>query len=391
MPTAFCSLRKKQTKLALTPLPSSSPASSKYPPQVREKAASVRYDSPSPSKKRRVTAASSKAEVSNAPLLTPLPSSQLYQGGDSQGNFGYPDLTIYVYSHLTESTHLAQSTKLDSSPLAPTQRKAYKNPFSHERRSTLRSRKNLSKISSLEPVLRLDSTSSSSSELLEKSLSPQPPIKNDVGTQSNTTAESSSEEDLPLRSRRLRNDGQKATDPNANEGSPSRAKRASGQPVPSTRSSRAVINLSSASESDFPLGNPSSSTRSNRKALKPDPRTHSVSEEPITPPAQTKSRGSVNNKENMSSDSANDSEDVVTTGKRRRLVRPTASYPKDVKKSGRNSSEDDIEEDLEDLQDTGMYESSYACIYLVTRCIVSLPKPKSCNFQQIIYATWQRA
>ena len=63
--------RKRQTRLTFSPLPSSSPAAAKYPEQVQERAASVRYDaSAHPSKKRRLGDGSS-----GRGLLSPASSS----------------------------------------------------------------------------------------------------------------------------------------------------------------------------------------------------------------------------------------------------------------------------------------------------------------------------
>ncbi|KAF1345745.1 hypothetical protein BDV97DRAFT_358977 [Delphinella strobiligena] len=54
--------RQKQTRLAFTPLPSSSPASSSYNKQIRDRAAAVGYEgSPSPAKRRKVRDASGVA------------------------------------------------------------------------------------------------------------------------------------------------------------------------------------------------------------------------------------------------------------------------------------------------------------------------------------------
>lgn len=54
--------RQKQTRLAFTPLPSSSPASSSYNKQIRDRAAAVGYEgSPSPAKRRKVRDASGLA------------------------------------------------------------------------------------------------------------------------------------------------------------------------------------------------------------------------------------------------------------------------------------------------------------------------------------------
>ncbi|MCJ1306209.1 hypothetical protein MMC08_009027, partial [Hypocenomyce scalaris] len=56
MPPKRASTRKRQTRLAFTPLPSSSPAATKYPSQIQDRAAAVRYSDPStPSKRRRLT------------------------------------------------------------------------------------------------------------------------------------------------------------------------------------------------------------------------------------------------------------------------------------------------------------------------------------------------
>lgn len=55
MPSTRSSTRKLQTRLTFTPLPSSSPAAVKYPIQIQEPAASVRYNDPSsPTKRRRL-------------------------------------------------------------------------------------------------------------------------------------------------------------------------------------------------------------------------------------------------------------------------------------------------------------------------------------------------
>lgn len=56
MPSNRASTRKRQTRLAFTPLPSSSPAAAKYSSQIQDRAAAVRYSDPStPSKRRRLT------------------------------------------------------------------------------------------------------------------------------------------------------------------------------------------------------------------------------------------------------------------------------------------------------------------------------------------------
>ena len=67
MPATRSSNRKRQTRLAFTPLPTSSPQAAKYPAQVKERAAAVRYDEyGSPSKKRRLSAGADGA-TSNKP------------------------------------------------------------------------------------------------------------------------------------------------------------------------------------------------------------------------------------------------------------------------------------------------------------------------------------
>lgn len=55
MPSTRSSTRKMQTRLKFTPLPSSSPAAAKYPTQIQERAASIRYNElSSPTKRRRL-------------------------------------------------------------------------------------------------------------------------------------------------------------------------------------------------------------------------------------------------------------------------------------------------------------------------------------------------
>ena len=73
--------RKQQTQLTFSPLPSSSPAASGYPDQTRRRAAAIRCDlSPSPSKRRRVNDAphcqTVPATVNSHGLNTPTKSSQ---------------------------------------------------------------------------------------------------------------------------------------------------------------------------------------------------------------------------------------------------------------------------------------------------------------------------
>ena len=72
--------RKQQTHLTFSPLPSSSPATSDYPDQIQRRAAAVHYDqSPSPSKRRRVTNAPSRqtmlTRAKSRGLNTPINSS----------------------------------------------------------------------------------------------------------------------------------------------------------------------------------------------------------------------------------------------------------------------------------------------------------------------------
>ncbi|KAF2238782.1 hypothetical protein EV356DRAFT_504090 [Viridothelium virens] len=79
-PAMKSSRPKRQTRLTFSPLPSSSPQSSKYPPQIRDRAAAVAYEgSPSPAKRRKID----KAGIGMSPfrgnpigLATPQKSSQ---------------------------------------------------------------------------------------------------------------------------------------------------------------------------------------------------------------------------------------------------------------------------------------------------------------------------
>lgn len=65
--------RKRQTQLALSPLPSSSPAAKDYHEQIQGRAAAVRYDhSPVPAKRRKTDADTHM----QAPLATPVSTSQ---------------------------------------------------------------------------------------------------------------------------------------------------------------------------------------------------------------------------------------------------------------------------------------------------------------------------
>lgn len=70
MPSSRAS-RKHQARLAFTPLPSSSPATTPYNQQIRERAAAVTYDgSPGPSKRRKVRDAPEQATEGHA-ILAP--------------------------------------------------------------------------------------------------------------------------------------------------------------------------------------------------------------------------------------------------------------------------------------------------------------------------------
>ena len=71
MPLTRASTRKRQTRLAFTPLPSSSPAAAKYPSQIQDRVAAVRYSDPStPSKRRRLTD-NFGGGTANSPIATP--------------------------------------------------------------------------------------------------------------------------------------------------------------------------------------------------------------------------------------------------------------------------------------------------------------------------------
>lgn len=56
------SRRRRQTRLAFTPLPSSSPAAASYPSQIRERAAAVEYTGSPAAKKRKVVIAEGALE-----------------------------------------------------------------------------------------------------------------------------------------------------------------------------------------------------------------------------------------------------------------------------------------------------------------------------------------
>ena len=65
----FSGSRKRQARLAFTPLPSSSPAAKGYPKQIAERAAAVRYDgSPSPVKRRKLQVSEEKTTLGIAQL-----------------------------------------------------------------------------------------------------------------------------------------------------------------------------------------------------------------------------------------------------------------------------------------------------------------------------------
>lgn len=83
--------RKRQTRLAFTPLPSSSPAAKDYPQQIRDRAAAVTYDgSPGPTKRRRLDTTMDGSNDQAEALPTPQASldrshevNELYDDSDS--------------------------------------------------------------------------------------------------------------------------------------------------------------------------------------------------------------------------------------------------------------------------------------------------------------------
>ncbi|KAL8801547.1 MAG: hypothetical protein Q9182_004389 [Xanthomendoza sp. 2 TL-2023] len=121
--------RKQQTRLSFNPLPTSSPAAADLPKQIQSRAAAVRYDHVgSPTKKRRLRSSSRQTELdfkSGLPapeLPTPEPSSQV-EGGQLDGTFLKPSITLLVNGGNTEDPIIQASSPTSSSeddePITP--------------------------------------------------------------------------------------------------------------------------------------------------------------------------------------------------------------------------------------------------------------------------------
>ncbi|KAK4992247.1 hypothetical protein LTR50_001227 [Elasticomyces elasticus] len=116
------SKRKQQTRLSFTPLPSSSPAASKYPEQIRDRAAAVTYNgSPGPAKRRRI-----EDYIKERPKTT----RGFKSGGEKEGQSG-PNVSASVSNMLptpetpqgiADYDRAKDIESSDSEPVRPSQR-----------------------------------------------------------------------------------------------------------------------------------------------------------------------------------------------------------------------------------------------------------------------------
>ncbi|KAA6408641.1 MAG: triosephosphate isomerase [Lasallia pustulata] len=150
MPQTRASTRKTQTRLAFTPLPSSSPAAAKYPSQIQDRVAAVRYSDPStPSKRRRLTdyfgggAANGPIRTPNSEspgrgvkfafmVPSPSPSARLKEAGGHSPELKLPPTPV-ASSQAEQGRSIqdpeVQSTSSDSDVDTGTPRQITTNPF----------------------------------------------------------------------------------------------------------------------------------------------------------------------------------------------------------------------------------------------------------------------